>query len=258
MVSLMRDQPKTIVEHLGELRHRLIYILLAVAATSAVAYLFNDEILDFIMKTGRIENLVFIKPMEAFFVIVKMSILIGVVAAMPFILYQVWKYVGVALKKNERKYLIYFGPVSYLLFMSGAALAFLGVMPLAVKFLLSFSKESVQPLITLDAYVNFLNALVIAFGLVFQLPLVILLLSLLGIVTPEMLKKSRKYAIVGIFVFAAVITPTTDAVSMMMLAGPVMALYEIGVLISKAVWRKKARADLEPEEEEPEPELEEV
>jgi sec-independent protein translocase protein TatC len=255
----MRDKPKTIVEHLGELRHRLIFILLAVAVTSAAAYLFNDEILEFIMKTGRIENLVFIKPMEAFFVIVKVSILIGVVAAMPFILYQVWQYVGVALKKNERKYLIYFGPVSYLLFMSGAALAFFGVIPLAVKFLLSFSKESVQPLITLDAYINFLNALVIAFGLVFQLPLVILLLSLLGIVTPEMLKKSRKYAIVGIFVFAAVITPTTDAVSMMMLAGPVMALYEIGVLISKAVWRKRARRDAEPEEEEeePEPELEE-
>jgi sec-independent protein translocase protein TatC len=253
----MRDQPKTIVEHLGELRQRLIYVLLAVTATSAVAYLFNDRILTFIMKTGRIENLVFIKPMEAFFVVVKMSILIGVVAAMPFVLYQVWKYVGVALKKHERKYLIYFGPVSYLLFMCGTALAFLGVMPLAVKFLLSFSKENVQPLITLDAYVSFLNALVIAFGLVFQLPLVIMLLSLLGIVTPEMLKKSRKYAIVGIFVFAAVITPTTDAVSMMLLAGPVMALYEIGVLISKAVWKKRAAGEREPDGEDLEPELQE-
>jgi sec-independent protein translocase protein TatC len=253
----MQDKPKTIVEHLGELRTRLIYILLAVAVTSTVAYLYNDQILTFIMKTGRIENLVFIKPMEAFFVVVKMSILIGVVGAMPFILYQVWKYVGIALKKHERKYLIYFGPISYLLFMSGAALAFLGVMPLAVKFLLSFSKDNVQPLITLDAYINFLNALVIAFGLVFQLPLVILLLSLLGIVTPEMLKKTRKYAIVGIFVFAAVITPTTDAVSMMMLAGPVMVLYEVGVLISKAVWKKRAKTELEPEEVEPEPEFQE-
>jgi sec-independent protein translocase protein TatC len=253
----MRDKPKTLVEHLGELRQRLIFILLAVAVTSTVAYLYNDQILAFIMNTGKIEKLVFIKPMEAFFVIVKMSIFIGVVGAMPFILYQVWKYVGVALKPHERRYLIYFGPVSYLLFMSGAALAFLGVIPLAVKFLLSFSKQNVQPLITLDAYLNFLNALVIAFGLVFQLPLVMFLLSLLGIVTPAMLKKTRKYAIVGIFVFAAVITPTTDAVSMMMLAGPVMVLYEIGVLISKAVWRKRAKAELEPEEEETEPELQE-
>ena len=251
----MDDRALTIVEHLGELRRRLIYIILAVCVSSLVAYLFNDEILKFIMETGRIQNLVFIKPMEAFFVVMKLSFLIGIVGAMPFILYQVWKYVGVALKKKERKYLIYFGPFSYLLFMAGAALAFLGVMPLAVKFLLSFAKENVQALITLDAYLSFLNNMILAFGLVFQLPLVVLLLSLLGILTPAIMKKTRKFAIVGIFVFAAVITPTTDAVSMMMLAGPVMVLYEISVLICKGVARKRGLVEEEPEEkEEAEPE----
>ena len=243
----MEDRPLTIVEHLDELRRRIVYILIAVGITSTAAYLYNTQTLDFIMKIGRVDNLVFIKPAEAFFVIMKMSILIGILGAMPFIFYQIWRYVGVALKKRERKYLIYFGPVSYLLFMCGGALAFFGVTPLAIRFFFSFSRESITPLITLDSYITFLNNMIIAFGLVFQLPLVILLLTLIGVVTPDSLKKARKYAIVGIFAFAGVITPTTDALSMLMLAVPVWGLYEISVLICMVVTRRRERAEFAPE-----------
>lgn len=240
----MKDKALTLVQHLNELRKRLIYILIVVGAASGGGYYFIDEILQFITETGNIESLVFITPTEAFFVIVKLSVLTGVVAAMPFILYQIWRYVGVALKKEERKYLIFFGPVSYILFLCGAAFAFRGVLPLAIKFLLHFGKEyvslSITPMITLNAYISFLSKMIIAFGVMFELPIVILALSKFGLVTPEMLKKGRKYTIIGIFLIAAVLTPP-DVVSQIMLAIPLLLLYEVGIWICKAVTKKREK-----------------
>ncbi len=234
----MEDKELTIVEHLNELRRRVIYILIAVAITSGAAYHFIDEILLFITTAGKIESLHFINPTEAFFVIIKLSVLVGAIAAMPFILYQVWRYVGIALKKAERKYLIYFGPVSFLLFMIGAGFAFRTVLPMAMRFLLSFSKDNIEPMITINNYVSFLIKMVTAFGLMFELPLVILFLSKIGVVTPEALKKGRRYAIVIIFVVAAVLTPP-DVISQIMLAVPILLLYEISILICKSVTKKR-------------------
>ena len=234
----MDDKELTIVEHLGELRKRIIYILIAVLIAAGGAYHFIDEILAFITTAGKVENLVFINPTEAFFVIVKLSILVGIIGAMPFIQYQVWKYVGVALKKNERKYLIFFGPVSLILFLIGAGFAFRTVLPMAMRFLLSFAKDNIESMITLNNYVSFLIKMVSAFGLMFELPLVVLFLSKLGIVTPEALKKGRKYAVVVIFIVAAVLTPP-DVISQIMLAVPILLLYEISIWICKSVTRKR-------------------
>jgi len=234
----MKDNELTIVEHLGELRKRVIYILIAVLITSGAAYHFIDEILVFITITGKVDNLVFINPTEAFFVIIKLSILVGMIGAMPFIQYQVWKYVGVALKKKERKYLIYYGPVSLILFLIGAGFAFRTVLPMAMRFLLSFSKDFIEPMITLNSYVSFLIKMVSAFGLMFELPLVVLFLSKIGVVTPEGLKKGRKYAVVVIFLVAAVLTPP-DVISQIMLAVPILLLYEISIWICKSVTRKR-------------------
>ena len=234
----MEDKELTIVEHLGELRKRVIYVLIAVLITSGAAYHFIDEILAFITTAGKVENLVFINPTEAFFVIVKLSILVGIIGAMPFIQYQVWKYVGVALKKNERKYLIFFGPVSLILFLIGAGFAFRTVLPMAMRFLLSFARDNIESMITLNNYVSFLIKMVSAFGLMFELPLVVLFLSKIGIVTPEALKKGRKYAVVVIFLVAAVLTPP-DVISQIMLAVPILLLYEISIWICKSVTKKR-------------------
>lgn len=236
----MEDKALTVVEHLSELRRRIIYILLSVAVTSGAAYFFIDEILALITKTGGIENLVFISPTEAFFVMIKLSILVGILAAMPFILFQIWMYVGTAFKKNEKKYLIFFGPVSYVLFLIGATFAFRAVLPLAIKFLLSFSKQNIIPMITLNLYIGFLGKMIMAFGLMFELPLVILLLSKLGLVSPRTLIKGQKYAIVGILLTAAILTPP-DVVSQIMLAVPVFAMYEIGIWICIVVTKKRER-----------------
>ena len=236
----MEDKPQTVVEHLNELKKRVIFCLIAVAITSVGAYLFIDDLLQIIVKVGRIKSLVFINPTEAFFVMIKLSLLVGIVGAMPFILYQIWMYVSVALIKEERKYLIFFGPVSYLLFLIGAAFAFRGVLPLGMRFLLSFSKDNLKPMITLNAYVSFLGKMITAFGLMFELPLVVLFLSKIGIVTPEIMKKGRRYAIFGIFIIAAVLTPP-DVVSQVMLAVPILLLYEISVWISVVVAKKKEK-----------------
>lgn len=236
----MDDKPLTITEHLSDLRRRIIFILISVAVTSAGAYYFIDEILNFITQAGGIEDFIFISPTEAFFVIIKLSLLTGLIGAMPFIFYQVWKYIGIALKKKERKYLIYFGPLSYLLFLIGAAFAFRGVLPLGIKFLLSFSKQNITPMITLNAYVSFLGKMITAFGLMFELPVVILFLSKIGVVTPKSLKKGRKYAIVAIFVLAAFLTPP-DVISQIMLAVPVLAMYEISIWICIVVTKKREK-----------------
>lgn len=236
----MEDKTLTVTEHLGELRRRIIFILICVAVASGGAYFFIDEILLFITQVGGIENLVFISPTEAFFVIIKLSLLTGLLGSMPFIFYHVWKYIGIALKKNERKYLIYFGPLSYLLFLIGAAFAFRGVLPLGIKFLLSFSKQNITPLITLSAYVSFLGKMITAFGLMFELPIVILFLSKIGVVTPGTLKKGRKYAVVAIFVLAAFLTPP-DVISQIMLAVPVLLMYEISIWICIVVTKKREK-----------------
>ena len=245
---MREDKPSTVVEHLDELRRRIVYILIAVGITTAGAYMFKDYILNLLIKVGGIEKLVFINPTEAFIVIIKLSLLVGIVAAMPFILYQVWMYVGVALKKHERKYLIYFGPISYILFLMGAAFAFRGVLPLGIRFLLSFSKENITPMITLNAYISFLGKMITAFGLMFELPLVVLLLSKLGIVTPDILKKGRRYAIVLVFIVAAILTPP-DVVSQIMLACPILIMYEISIWICKSVTRKREQEFGVPEPE---------
>jgi len=197
------------------------------------------------MAGGNIESLVTISPTEAFFVIVKLCILAGVMGAMPFIFYQIWKYVGVALKKKERKYLIFFGPVSYILFFCGAAFAFRAVLPLAIRFLRTFSTADITPMWSLNAYVSFLSKMIIAFGLMFELPLVILLLSKLGLVTHRSKKKGLKYAVVVIFVVAAVLTPP-DVISQIMLAVPILLLYLVGIWICHVVTKKREMGLEEP------------
>ena len=127
-----------------------------------------------------------------------------------------------------------------MLFLIGAAFAFKGVLPLGIKFLLSFSKQNITPLITLNAYVSFLGKMITAFGLMFELPVVILFLSKIGVVTPKTLKKGRKYAIVVIFVLAAFLTPP-DVISQIMLAVPVLAMYEISIWICIVVTKKREK-----------------
>ncbi|MFA5118984.1 MAG: twin-arginine translocase subunit TatC [Candidatus Omnitrophota bacterium] len=222
----------TFFEHLDELRGRLIKSLAAVALGACVVYHFSDAILTVLAKP--VGKLVFIDPTEAFIAYLKLSVWGGLFLASPFVIYHLWKFVGGGLKKSESRYVYMYAPASFLLFLLGASFGFFVIISFGMKFLLSFGSNFMAPMITISRYISFLGAMIVAFGLVFQLPLVMHFLTKLGVVTPEFLSAKRKYAMVCIFIAAGVLTPGPDIFSQLSMAVPLLILYEVGVILSKS------------------------
>ena len=188
-------------------------------------------------------ELVFTTPTEAFWTYMKVAMIMGLFIAMPIILWNVWAFVAPGLHKHERKYAAPFVIIGSLLFIGGGAFAMLVVVPFAISFLVSFGQDQgLKPMITVSSYIDFILKFTLAFGVVFEMPVVITLLSMLGVVTPQFLSKNRKYAILINFVIAAVLTPTPDIVNQSLMAGPLIVLYEVGIICSRVVARKKARS----------------
>lgn len=231
----------TIIEHLEELRRRLLFAVLAFAAGIAVSFLFVEPILALLIRP--IGRVVFLAPTEAFFVRLKVAALAGAFLSLPVVLYQVWRFIGVGLTSTERRYALSLLPFSLLLFAGGAAFAFFAILPVGVKFLLGYQTEQLTPMISIGAYLSFATAFVLAFGLVFQLPLVILFLARLGIVTPASLAAGRKYALLGIVILSAVLTPGGDVVSQSLMAIPTYLLYELSIWIARAVVPRRSRQE---------------
>src|SRR5262245_4276262 len=232
------------LEHLGELRTRIIWSLIPSVVGLLIAFRFSDHILKFIARplaaTG--SELVALAPTEAFWTSMKLSMVAGLFLAMPVILWQVWAFVAPGLHKHERRYAGPFVIVGSLLFLAGGAFALLVVVPFAITFLVSFGQQQgIKSMISVERHVDFVIKFTLAFGLVFELPVVITLLSLLGIVTPRFLSKNRKYAILINFILAAVLTPTPDIVNQCLMAGPLCLLYEVGILAAWVVGRKKRK-----------------
>lgn len=233
----MEDKRATIVEHLNELRNHIGKSLIVLLVCSVIIYSFIDKILLFLSKP--VGKLVFIAPQEAFTTNIKIAFFVGLLLSSPFILYQVWKFVSLGLVLKERKYIRIFGPLSFLLFVIGFTFGYLIIVPIGMKFLLGFASEALVPMITISKYISFVFNLSFAFSLVFQLPIVILFLTKIGIVTPAILKKRRKEAIVLVFIAAAVMTPP-DVVTQVLMAVPLIFLYELGIIFSRVAYRKHA------------------
>lgn len=227
----------SLLEHLDELRERLFKMIVSLVVGTCVAYIFIDEILFFLIKP--VGELVFTAPADAFIARIMLSIFIGFFIAFPVILHQIWAFVGEGLEAQERKYITIFGPLSLLLFVLGSCFAYFLTVPLAVKFLLAFSTENIRPMITIKSYIGFVGTFILAFGTVFELPLVLMFLTKIGIATPEFLRQKRKYAIVIIMVLSALITPP-DCITQLMLAIPLIILYEIGLFCVQFVNREKS------------------
>lgn len=226
----------TFTEHLEELRSRLIFCLAAVLVFSVVIWFFSKEILDFI--TRDVPKVYFTSVTEAFGVRIKICIWGGVIAGVPVILYQAWQFVVPGLLEHESKAafgVIFFGT---LFFAIGAVFCFAVVMPMAVKFLLSFQTEKLQPIITVGDYVSFVAFMVIAFGTVFELPVVAYFLGKLGLVDARMLASGRRWAIIIILVVAAGVTPTPDMFTQLVLAVPLYILYELSIWVVRVTGRK--------------------
>lgn len=217
--------------HLDELRLRLFKSFIAVVIAACLFYPFVDRFLAFLIKP--VGKVVFTSPADAFVVRLMLLICAGVVLALPVVVYQLWQFVAAGLKEDERKYIRFFAPASFVLFIAGSVFGYWVIIPVGMKFFLSFSTESIVPMITLPNYISFIVTLVLAFGLCFQLPLALMFLARVGIVTPAFLVQKRKHAVVLILIASAVLTPSPDAVSQILMAGPLLILYELGVIASK-------------------------
>ncbi len=226
----------TVLDHLDELRGRVLQFLFVYLVCCVLAYHLTAGILPYIIKP--VGTVVFNAPGEAFAAYMMLTLLSGFIIALPFFLYQVWAFAWEALTDKERKYIMLFGPLSLVFFLAGGAFAYYVIVPFAIKFLLGFSSEYVVPMISINSYISFVASLVLTFGIVFELPLVLVFLVKIGIATPAFLKHFRRHAVLGILVVSALLTPP-DIVSQLLMAVPLMLLYELGVLFSVLAYQKK-------------------
>jgi sec-independent protein translocase protein TatC len=249
----MKEEDKApFTAHLEELRSRLIVSFVAVGIGFFVAYFFKEKLFELLMKPltdvmGEGDKLIFTNLPEAFFVYLKTAFLAGVMAASPVILYQFWKFVAPGLYKKERVVLL---PVVFLcsfFFIGGALFGYFIVFPYGFKFFLGFATEFIRPLPSMKEYFSFASKLLVAFGVVFELPLIITLFSRLGLVSVAFLKKNRKYALLLFFVGAAILTPP-DVITQVMMAVPLMFLYEISIIGARIFARKNPYENEESEE----------
>jgi len=249
----MNEQKMSFLDHLGELRQRLLWSLLAVLIFFIPAYVFSNEIFDFLMKPLIVNlpegsSLIFTRPAEGFTTYLKVSFFAAVILAVPFILYQGWKFVAPALYKEEKQIVIPFIFFGSLFFLLGAAFCYYIASPPAFKFLLNeYSSDYVKAFPTISEALSFFMALIFGFGLVFEFPLIIFILSRIGLVTSKWLREKRKYAIILSALIAAILTPTTDAISMMLMLVPIIVFYELGILVAWAFGKKKKEESAEDE-----------
>ena len=232
----MNDEPKPFVEHLEELRGRLAIALLAVALLSSGSYLYVERILELLARPAG--GFVFLRPADAFLVRLKISLLSGVLLAIPLLIYEIWRFVGVALTPSERRLTLGVLPFSYALFLAGAATAWFVVLPVAVRFLLGFATQDLRPMLSVDAYVSFAAWFTLAFGLTFQLPIAVFFLVKAGIATPRSLAYHRRHVILGLAILAALLTPGPDLFSQLALLVPTYLLYEVSIGIARWTYRK--------------------
>lgn len=252
------DDKQPFMGHLEELRKRLIACAIAIGAGFAISYFFAEELFQILIAPLKAvlpegDRLIFTALPEMFFTYLKVAFISGIMLVAPYIFYQLWLFIAPGLYKTEKKYVIPFVIISTLLFVGGALFGYFVVFPFGFKFFISFTNEYVKALPSVKQYFGFAVKLLFAFGIVFELPVVIFFLTKMGVVTPALLRKNRKYAILMTFIVAAILTPP-DVITQCMMAGPLIILYEIGILVSMTAWKKKQEKK---EQEESELETEE-
>lgn len=241
-----RSVEMPLLDHLKELRKVLLISAYAIAFGTIIGWVLSDFAYRFLAQPiAGIQEVSFITttPMEPVLVKLKISLVVGILVALPIIFWQLWSFILPALKKTERKYLYFIVPSSIILFVGGAAFSFYFVLPVGLKFLIFAGGGAVEstPFVTKSSYLNFILAFVLSFGLVFQLPVVLLLLIRLGYLSPATLAKYRKYAFFLILVAAVIISPTPDIPTQFLMAGPMYMLYEISIWVGYLIVRRKTK-----------------
>ncbi len=266
------DEKGSFFQHLGELRRRVIVCAVAIITGMIISYFFYDALILNLLRgpldvlSGKEGNpfavnnplltllkssnpqlekldldLHYIGPLEAFLVKLKASFYAGFVLASPVIFYQLWKFISVGLKKKERRAILFYFPVSILLFLTGISFAYFIMLPTGLYFLIAVAGGSLKPMLTISQYTSLVILLSLVFGIVFELPLVVLFLTKIGIVSPELLAEKRKYAFIGIFIVSALFTPP-DVFTQLMMGIPGIILYEVSIWLSRVASKRRKRA----------------
>ncbi len=256
----MADYTMPLMAHLGELRKRIIISLIAVTVTFVIAFNYSEEIFRFIMfplkysldfsvkklflhfvPQDKLHNtkLVFLAPAEAFWMNLKVAFVAGFMSALPVIFHQLWLFISPGLLPKEKKYVLPFILFATALFLAGAAFCFFIVLPFAMGFLLTYKVgDFLMPMLSVGQYVDFCLKFILAFGVIFELPIAIIFLTKMGIVTPKGLARNRKFAVLFAFIAGAILTPTPDAFNQTLMAVPIILLYEVGIWISPLFVKK--------------------
>ncbi len=252
-----------LTEHLSELRNRILVSLIAVTVTFSISFYYSEYIftiltspmhntiklslespfITFIPNKNPDLNLVFLAPAEALWMHIKIAFISAFIISSPLLFYETWRFIAPGLLERERKYALPFVFTTTFLFLIGAAFCFMIVLPFAMNFLLTYKTENLKPMISVGKYIDFCLKFILAFGAIFELPVVSVFLTKMGIVTPAFLAQNRKYAVLIAFVAAALLTPTPDAFNQTLMAVPIIILYEAGIWASRILNRKKKKEE---------------
>jgi sec-independent protein translocase protein TatC len=237
------DVEMSFLDHIEELRWRIIYALIGVFVFTIAAWIFIEPLVEVILlKPARDANVPLqnLRPFGQLFLFVQVAIIVGIVASLPNIFYQLWKFIAPALRKHERRYIIWIVFFSTFCFLAGIAFAYFVMLPLAMNFAVQFGTDEISNVFAIDEYMSIIISVMLAAGFIFELPMVSFFLSKLGILTPQFMRKYRKHSIVIILILAAFLTPGGDPVSQIILGVPLVLLYEISIFISKISSKKSA------------------
>lgn len=244
------------LDHLEELRRRIIYSIISVAVGFCVCWwkveriydVMQRPIMDALKSNGMAEKLVYLNPTEPFNLYLKIAALAGLFLTSPFVLYQVWMFISPGLYRKEKKYVVPFMVSTITLFAAGGYFGYKIVYPAALTFLINFGKQF-QPMITIGEYTSLFLSIILGMGLIFEMPILVFFLSLMGIISAGFMWKNFRYSILVIFIIAAIVTPTTDILNMCIFAAPMIALYALSIGVAWAVHPKQRKARREKEKQ---------
>ncbi len=237
------DEKQPFLGHLEELRRRLVICAIAIGIGFIICYIFSKQLFSFlILPLTKVlpseSRLIFTNLPEMFIAYIKVALIAGIILAIPIIFYQLWMFLAPALYQKEKRYFIPFVLFSSILFVVGSLFGYFIVFPYGFKFFMSFATEDIQALPSVKQYFSFTIRLLLAFGLVFELPVVVFFMTKIGLITPDSMKKYRKFAILSSFILSAILTPP-DVATQIMMALPIIILYELSIFISQGAHRKK-------------------
>jgi len=236
-----KEAEMSFLDHLEELRWRLIYSLIGIVVGTIIAWIFIDFLMDSILllpakhANFKLQNL---RPFGQLFLYFQVAIIVGLILSIPNVFYHLWKFISPALKENEKKYVTSIVLFTTFCFLSGVAFAYFVMLPLTLKFAAQFGSSAIENNFSIDEYFSIVLSVILGAGLVFELPMLSFFLSKIGILKPSYMRKYRRHALIVILVFAAILTPGTDPVSQVILAIPLVILYEISILVSKFSQKK--------------------